>query len=213
MSVIAEYAVEGDGLVLSPSLNALPDIELDVERSYATDPDRPILFLWADGGDLDAFEAALDDDYTVADYETLSEVDGSRLYRIETSHRTGTVLYPAWVRLGGERLRTRYYDGWWHTRVRFPDRDALSEYREYLDENDVDFQLERLYDAEGRDDDEPALTEQQRETLELAYELGYFDIPRAVTTADLADVLEISNQAVSERLRRGYARLVEDAVK
>ena len=213
MSVIAEYAVKSDGLALESALKRVPDVEFEVERSYATDPDRPILFLWADSCDLDAFEAALADDPTVGQVEVLSRVDESRLYRIETTDRMDTVLYPAWVSLGGERLRTRFSDGWWHTRVRFPDREALSKYREYLRDNEIRFELERLYDAADRDDTEPALTEEQRETLLLAYQCGYFEIPREVTTSDLAEELGVSNQAISERLRRGYARLVENIVR
>jgi predicted DNA binding protein len=47
----------------------------------------------------------------------------------------------------------------------------------------------------------------------LAYERGFFDIPRRATAADLAAELDVSRQAVSERLRRGYAALVETHVR
>ena len=47
------------------------------------------------------------------------------------------------------------------------------------------------------------------EALVLAVERGYYDIPRQCTTAQLAAVLGVSDQAVSERLRRGIATLVE----
>jgi predicted DNA binding protein len=93
--------------------------------------------------------------------------------------------------------------------MRFPSREALSEYRSYLEKQGIEFRLERLYDAERTDGDEIGLTEQQRETLLLALEMGFFDIPRQTTTAGLAEELGISNQAVSERLRRGYAGLVK----
>ena len=122
---------------------------------------------------------------------------------------TGVVLYPEWVRLGAERLQAYYEDGWWHARARFPDRSAFVAYREFLQSNGVEFRLKHLYDGETTTADAATLTPEQRETLRLAYERGYFDIPRGVTTTELAEELGVSDQAVSERLRRGYARLVE----
>lgn len=46
------------------------------------------------------------------------------------------------------------------------------------------------------------LTTRQRETLRLAADRCYFEIPRRATLADLADELGVSDQAISERLRR-----------
>lgn len=213
MSIIAEYAVAPERLVLADAIEAVPEVTLKIERAYATDPDLPIVFMWASAERIDAFEAALEADTSVADVEQISEMDGDRLYRIQTADGTAIVTYPKWVEVGGERLEATYTDGWWHARTRYPDRDALSEYREYLQSNDVEFRLERLYDSDHPDAEGPSLSDEQRETLELAYEMGFFEVPRSTTTADLADELDLSNQAVSERLRRGHARLVEDLVR
>lgn len=38
--------------------------------------------------------------------------------------------------------------------------------------------------------------------------MGYYDIPRGCTTKELADELGISDQAVTERLRRAIGSLV-----
>jgi predicted DNA binding protein len=213
MSVIAEYAVRSGKLALADTVDAVPEVGLDIERAYATDPDRPILFVWVTAADVDGFDAALAEDPTIAAAERIDEVDGDYLYRLGIHESTPIVLYAKWVELGGERLRARYEDGWWHARTRFPNREALSEYRRYIRDNDIDFRLERLYDSAYRSTDGPTLTDEQRETLELAYEQGYFEVPRSTTTAELADRLGVSNQAVSERLRRGHARLVEDALR
>jgi hypothetical protein len=209
MSIIAGYAVQSDGLALSETV-ARTNARLELERTVATDPDRPSLFLWAEADDLDAFEAAARRDPTVTDIRVLSEVDGKRLYSMQVTDVTGVVLYPEWVRLGAERLQAYYEDGWWHARTRFPDRSAFVAYREFLESNGVEFRLKHLYDGETTTTSDAAtLTPEQRETLQLAYERGYFDIPRGVTTTELAEELGVSDQAVSERLRRGYARLVE----
>jgi predicted DNA binding protein len=211
MSIIAGYAVQSDRLVLSEAA-ARTDARIKLERTVATDPSRPSLFLWVEADDLEAFDAAARADPTVTDVEVLSEVDGKRLYSMQVTDATEVVLYPEWVRLGAERLQSYYADGWWHSRCRFPDRSAFAAYREFLESNGIEFRLKHLYDGTQTTSDGATLTPEQRETLRLAYERGYFDIPRGVTTTELAAELGVSDQAVSERLRRGYARLVEAAL-
>lgn len=213
MSVIVEYSIGTNGLVCEPTLQRV-DARVDVERTYATDPERPILFVWVTCDDFSAFEAAIAEDPTVADAQPMSAVDGRKLYRLQASEEAETVLYPVWVSLGAEGLESHYENGRWHSRVRFPDRDSLGEYEAYLSENGLSFEMKRIYDASSEtgtsaSQAEAGLTAQQRQTLLLAYERGFFDIPRRATAAELAADLDISRQAVSERLRRGYAALVE----
>lgn len=57
--------------------------------------------------------------------------------------------------------------------------------------------------------DVESLTPKQWEALELAYEAGYYDQPRSVDLETLADELEISKSAVSQRLRAAEATIVE----
>ena len=52
------------------------------------------------------------------------------------------------------------------------------------------------------------LTPRQATALETAYEMGYFDVPKQVTAAEVAAALDISKSAFLERLRRGQARLL-----
>ncbi|WP_178917178.1 helix-turn-helix domain-containing protein [Natronomonas gomsonensis] len=52
------------------------------------------------------------------------------------------------------------------------------------------------------------LTPGQAAALETAYEMGYFDVPKRVTSAEVAAELDISKSAFLERLRRGQTRLL-----
>lgn len=53
------------------------------------------------------------------------------------------------------------------------------------------------------------LTDAQFEALSLAHQLGYFDDPRQASLADLAEVLDITRQSCSGRLRRAQRNLLQ----
>lgn len=55
----------------------------------------------------------------------------------------------------------------------------------------------------------PDFTQRQRQVIEMAYEDGYYDIPRETTTTELADELGIGRRTVEEHLRRGEKKLID----
>lgn len=60
-----------------------------------------------------------------------------------------------------------------------------------------------VHNPTGDDHDTQTLTSKQREAVRLAFERGYFTVPREVSLTELADELEISRQAFTHRLQRG----------
>lgn len=52
------------------------------------------------------------------------------------------------------------------------------------------------------------LTEKQREVLIAAFRLGYYDIPRRITSEQLASKLDLVNSTVVEHLRKAERRLL-----
>lgn len=97
----------------------------------------------------------------------------------------------------------------WDFEVRFPNHDALTEFTTHCETAEISLEATRVYNP-TKPDAGPwyGLTDPQREAITLAVELGYYDIPRGCTTKELADELGISDQAVTERLRRAIAALV-----
>lgn len=53
-----------------------------------------------------------------------------------------------------------------------------------------------------------SLTGRQQEVLEVAFENGYYDVPRQASTADLADKLRLDDSTVSEHLQRAERNLL-----
>ncbi len=212
MSVVAELRIRSPRLALADALGAVGDVELELVQEVGTDPYRPFMFIWASTPDRRRWEAAMAADESVDQIDRYTELGGRILYRMRITRSADLVTYPLWITLGADRLSARWRDGWWHTRFRFPDRDALTVCREWCEENDVRLELDRVTNERELAHGQAPVTPEQREVLEMALDLGYFDVPRSTSMADIADHLNVSSQAVSERLRRGHRRLVQEAM-
>ena len=207
MSVVAEFRARSPDLVMERALADVPAMQLELVKEVGTDPERPYLFFWAHGDDFETFEEGLAADPTVATYRVYTEFEDEVLYQVQADGETAVVGYPVWVDAGADQLQATYLDGWWHVRMRFPDRATLSDIHGWCKEHDVEFDLERIYTDPGHDG-ASNLTDPQREVLRVALKLGYFEVPRQSSMDEVADALGISEQAVSERLRRGHKKLV-----
>lgn len=214
MSLLVAFEASSPALALGPTFEALPSLEVALERQYALDPDRPIAFCWLRCRDPDRLERALAADPTVAGFDRIAGADGCALYRLQRSETDVVGAYRQWVAAGGALLECQGADGRWNAEMRFPDRASFGRYHDFLVDEGVSVELHRLADVgdRSRRTGDPTLTDRQREALALAYERGFFEVPRETELAEIAARLEISDQAVSERLRRGQARLVESHV-
>jgi DNA-binding CsgD family transcriptional regulator len=72
-------------------------------------------------------------------------------------------------------------------------------------------ELEQLsdYDPELRELSS-LLTDRQREILNTAADLGYYEVPRRATHQDIADELDLSTTTVGEHLRKIEARMLSE---
>jgi hypothetical protein len=202
MVLIAEYEVGETGSALGRLL-AAAGVDAQLVRSFAVG-DRSLVVLRVGREGADGFERAAAADRAVTEIRRVS-VDGEgRLYRVAFA---GPEAVPA---NAADWLDAGYVDGRWSVTARFEGREAFADHCERLEEGGSAVTVGRLYD--GRPGPSDGLTDLQRETLELAYERGFFEVPRAATMQELGEELGVSEQAVSQRLRRGYARLIEGSL-
>ncbi|WP_049941190.1 helix-turn-helix domain-containing protein [Halorhabdus utahensis] len=96
----------------------------------------------------------------------------------------------------------------WIQSGQFADRETLAEFQMFW-ERHGGFDLRRIESTSRPQAGADGLTDRQREALLAAAEMGYFDVPRDASLADVAADLDISASSLSERLRRGQLALIE----
>ena len=213
MSTIAELVVPADEFALARTLETVPDLEADVERVVAYDPDQVMPYVWfsteTDG--FERLEAALEDDSSVSSVELLTDLENERLYRMEWVEDVTVVVHALTeeqatiLDASGEGLQ-------WHLRILFPEREALSRTYEFADGEGLTIDVARIHELDDGRAGRYGLTDAQHETLVEALKHGYYQIPRETDMEHLAEHLDISHQALSERLRRAHRRLVTEAL-
>jgi predicted DNA binding protein len=206
MIVEAKADVDVLSTVLSEHHETTVRIEtLDTSREI---PLRSVF--WAQTDSLEALEEALERDPTVVHHRRLAALNGAGLYRARHPPETSMADFHGSA-LGNDALlldATGQDEHWWF-KLWLPDRESLTGLRDACEQTPIDLSVVSMYhDQPHPVGDLYGLTESQREVLLLAAEMGYFSIPRENSLSDLADELDLSSQAVSERLRRGMNTLV-----
>lgn len=210
--VIMEFTIPADGFVLDAALQADPDRIVEFEQFVPTHQQLlPYLWVTPGGGDDEGFEEALREDPTVATLDRVERFEEGALYRIDWREPTSSVL--EWLENHDATvLQAEGENGEWILKLRVDSRDSLGAFQEYCRDHDLRFDLIRLYELVDPKMGQFNITEKQRETLITALRMGYFEVPRSATLGEIANAMDISKRAASERLRRGHTNLVSNTL-
>ncbi|MFB6153403.1 MAG: helix-turn-helix domain-containing protein [Halodesulfurarchaeum sp.] len=86
----------------------------------------------------------------------------------------------------------------------------LSDLHSRLQNSGLTYRVDFIgYDGKHSPNNEPNLTERQSAVFAVAYELGYFELPKEATIQDVADRTDVSKSTASDILRRAIRNLVE----
>lgn len=203
MTSIADIEFSADGTGLGELFEAVPSLTCEMESVIASSGHG----LWLSGPSQDEIEDALTNASTIGDYSLINSDDGRWLYDIEFEPDTVDVFETV-LEEGGTVLSASASNGTWLLSIRVVDRENVSSLYDRLVENDVTPTIVRLFDLAEESHTQCGLTARQYETLVAAIDHGYFEIPREVSMQELSEELDISHQALSERLRRAYRALV-----
>ena len=212
MVTMAHFRLPLSGFPLGKLIEASPERRIELERIVpAEEGVMPFFWVW-DCPDPEGFvESALALD-VVREIEPVARLDGGSLYQARWNADV-----EGFVRAIGDSgatiLEGRGSIDGWTIALRFGDREEIRRFQSLCLEADVPIELSRIGKLhEQNDGGVYGLTEDQRRTIQAAYGAGYFDEPRAITQAELAERFGVSQRAISRRLRRGLSRLVGSTV-
>jgi predicted DNA binding protein len=207
MSVFATFSLPADAFPLGRALSVPGADRVELE-SVVPSGRSPVPYVWTATTTPEAVAGAFRESDHVADATLLDALGAEALYRL-TWEPEATGVLTAIVATRAAILDATGDRDTWTFDLRFESRETLAGFHERLVGDDVPLRLVevRAAAATHRHTDY-GLTDRQQEAILAALDAGYFDVPRDTTLAGLADDLDVSDSATSQRLRRGLGTLV-----
>ena len=190
--------LDGETETLAPSADA--DSELADAESELTD-----------GGAVAAEVGEAVD--PAVELTTVAETDTDRVYRFVRDWADDCVCEVVEAQ-GNPVSSLRAEGGALHLSINAADLDSLSETVTTLQDRFDEVSLRELTRSERGGDsdlvivDRARLTDRQREVLEAAHELGYFEYPKGANAGEVADALGISGSTFAEHLAAAQSKLL-----
>ena len=220
MPIITEVRFAHPDGALADTLHTLSALEVSVIPAASMGPDQSTYLIRFGEGEtgavrMDEVVTVLEADHTVESVELMPVFEREPLIGVGFASET-RLLAPQVTSQGGFVLEARSSGPdvelrGWYERWLLPSREALHDIWQYARDAGFEFEVIRFRE-QGTTAPEYAgatrLTDEQRETLLLAYDRGYFTEPRETSLEELAAELDISPTAVAGRLKRGMRALV-----
>lgn len=208
MSVIAKVVVAATDLPSDGILATDGGNTTQLERVVYED-DQPIPYFWVEGDDRASLIDEFNEQTDAADVVVVDELETRSLVRVALPGDGDTVFHLL-VETGAEVMEATTSEQTWHLQLSFDSHEQFVEFYRWCVEHEISIDVDRVHDpADSRSSSfEFALTPTQHETLLTAFRRGYFDVPRGVNLIGLAEEFDISDTAVSQRLRRGVGTLI-----
>ena len=206
MATVMEFSLPVEEFPLGSVFDVLPGVTVELERLIPHET-HVIPYFWVRGEDVTDVEDAFDVHAGVTDIRLVDSVDEEYLLRaVWDREYIGVLTALAETRvvvLSGVGTRAG-----WRFEVRSESRPDIGEFREYCQAHDIPVEITAIHALLPIQGVGYELTDTQREALVAAYEMGYFDTPREASLEDVAAKLDITQQSLSSRLRRGHRRLI-----
>lgn len=211
MSVIVELTVPADEFELGRILTVEGETGVVLETMVPLGGQSVPFFRLTDSV-RESFEKQVRSHSSVQGVHVVNSHDDETLYALDWDIETDT-FFRAILTNHGHVLDATGNLRSWAFQLRFESHEDLSGFEEECTDADITIEIERLYNP-TKPEAGPwyGLTTPQRQTLSRAVEGGYYSIPRRISTAELAAEFDISDQAVTERLRRAIISLVSNTL-
>ncbi|USZ70984.1 helix-turn-helix domain-containing protein [Natronosalvus halobius] len=211
MSIVTEFTLPAEAFALEETFETIPNLTIEIERLATHSREWVMPFLWATADDLEAAKAAIRADSSVTEVNTVDRTGNVGYFNVHWTERVQELIDQV-VDQHGIVQEAAATNGTWYLKLQFVGQGRLESFQHYFDERGYSFELQRLYEVTDPKEREYDLTPQQREAMVTALEMGYFAVPRETQIAELADALDISTNAVSQRLRRATNNLTRNTL-
>lgn len=207
MTVIAEFRVASDDFELGRILTVEEPSAIELESLVPTGGATVPLF-WVHNSTREPFVEAVQRHPAVNDTAVVDVFEDRTLFTLDWDANRDH-LFRGIDEHDGYLLSAVGHPDAWDFELRLPTNEALREFTTHCEDAGISLAMTHVYNPT-----EPdvglwyGLTDPQRKAIRLAVNRGYYDIPRACSTRELAEELGISDQAVMERLRRAIVALV-----
>ncbi|WP_247729988.1 helix-turn-helix domain-containing protein [Halovivax limisalsi] len=211
MAIIVEFTLPASSFPFGRSTSGGEGNRVQLERVIPLQDGR-IPFLRVTGDDVDQFERVLRNSEVTEHVEVLTSAGDSVLYYAEWDEDAEPFL-DGLAETGGTIMEA-HGDAAWSFTVRFGNHAELTQFHRFYQDEHFPVHIERVAPLDDEIGVEYGfgLTPDQRETLIMAVENGYFSVPRGTKLDEIADELEITRQAASERVRRGTETVLRQAL-
>ncbi|TYT60830.1 helix-turn-helix domain-containing protein [Natrialba swarupiae] len=215
MVLTAEITVSTDTFALGSLFETFPNAVVEFEPVVPLQGDRETNtpLVWITGVEPERLLPALRKTDDVEAVQRLATVDENVLLELEWGDDLDGIVQPL-LDTGGRLLTARGTATNWKFDLLFDSHVSLSEFNMTVTNNGIPVTLRKLSSStvqrEPSDgDSDRSILPNHRETLLLAYHSGYYDTPRECQLAELASKEDVSDSALSKRLRRATASLIE----
>lgn len=152
-------------------------------------------------------EHQLDETETILWWEQVSSTESEYVYLIEGNASDSSETNG----IDGDRLaRTEHVDihDQGFTLTYTGRQERISDMVAVFEAAGINATLQQLRGYRAQDKPLDTLTDRQRHVLEVAFENGYYDVPRSTSTTELAAELDLDDSTVSEHLQRAERNLI-----
>lgn len=211
MSSAIEMLIPAGEFKLGRILQMRPETTVEFETVVPAGEGVFPLF-WVHGDEQEEFGAEVEDDPAIDSIGKLDAHANGVLYTVNWNENPGDFVDEI-VRHDACVMKANGMADQWEFRLRFPSHRQLPSFQADCLNRGIPLEVQRVYHPQLQGIGPfYGLTLQQREALVTAVERGYYSVPRQCSTNELGGALSISNQAASERLRRGVATLVTNTI-
>lgn len=206
MVIGASVGIPAEKFILGQVLEEVDQYYAELTQFVPTG-DQLIPYFWIENDDLSGVERALQTHARIADVTKYDERAGRGLYQVEWNYPSDDFLS---ILMDNDVLVTkaRGTPDAWEFELLAGNQSTLAAFQTACNERAIPIEIQTIFQSGPTTVDRVGLTEKQREILQVAYERGYFRVPRGVTVTELGEEFGISPQAASKRLRRGLSAVV-----